>query len=105
MKASVGFVVVGAALIGFAVNEASARSSTYEAPGEDTCYVSTYIPNLVQENTRGRLFQGPRAFATNGVGGRVSGGVVRTGVEPALYIKTQRIVEKEHYTLSAAPCP
>jgi hypothetical protein len=105
MKSGLGLVAVVSAATVLMAGSALARTSTYESRGQDTCFVSTYVPNLVEENTRGRLFRGPHGFVNSTVGGRVNGGVVRSGVEPAQYIKTERVVEREHYTLSPAPCP
>lgn len=102
-KKIVCILALGAAV--FASGEANARVSTYQAPGSDTCFVSEYVPNLIEENTRGRLFRAPQAFVSNGVGNRRSGGIVRTGVEPAQYMKTQRVIEREHYTLTPGACP
>ncbi|TGE01877.1 hypothetical protein [Methylobacterium nonmethylotrophicum] len=105
MKMKNAVVVFSAFAMSVIAGEASARTYTVDQDGADVCYSKQYIPNLVIENTRGRLVRGPQAFIDPGVGGRTSGGIVRTGVEPAMYIKTQRVVEREHYTLVPVACP
>ncbi|MGX7707847.1 hypothetical protein [Methylobacterium sp. Gmos1] len=105
MKIKVAAVAFSAIAMSVIAGEASARTYTVDRDGEDVCYSKQYIPNLVVENTRGRLVRGPQGFFDPGAGGRVSGGVVRTGVEPAMYVKTQRVVEREHYTLVPVACP
>ncbi|MGY6708686.1 MAG: hypothetical protein ACXIVF_10180 [Rhizobiaceae bacterium] len=71
-------------------------------PNRDNCYAVEYIPRTVQENTRGRLVRGE---STAWVGNVSDGSLVRHQRNPALYETTTRIVEEEHYTMRAAPCP
>ncbi|TNC16331.1 hypothetical protein FF100_03520 [Methylobacterium terricola] len=105
MNTKIALVAFSAFAVSVIAGEASARTYEVDQTGSDVCYSKQYVPNLVVENTRGRLVRAPQAFFDAGSAARVSGGLVRTGVEPAMYVKTQRVVEREHFTLVPVACP
>jgi hypothetical protein len=79
----------------------AAKRQYQVTPDRDHCYVVEYVPRTVEENTRGKLVRGE---STNWVGDVADGATIRKQHNPALYKKTTRIVEEEHYTMSSPGC-
>lgn len=81
---------------------AEARTVREEVvPNRDNCFRVEYIPRLVEHNTKGRLHRGE---STSWSGAIAAGSVVRQQKNAAVYFRTTRIVEEEHYTLIPTGC-
>lgn len=60
-------------------------------------YCVEYIPSTYKYNTKGKLVTGP---STTWSGEIVDGGKVSHRRNPAVYMTTRKLVEKDHYTLT-----
>ena len=89
-------IIATAAVVSFAAS-ADARYRTKEVDERGgKCYLVEYVPSLYKLNTRGKLVS---TESRSWSGDIADGAIIRKVRNPAVYVQTQHLIEKDHYTL------
>jgi hypothetical protein len=97
-------IVTGAVSIALLMSTgiANAGTYTYESyPSRDKCFTVKHIPATIEVNTKGQFVQGESKSV---IGSYKAGAKVIFRNNPAVYIQTERVVEKDYLTLVPGSC-